>query len=157
VLVAALAERIGMNLSYRHLLLVGAVGLAGCQLFGGTGGNGGAAYPATPPGSASTTAPSAAAVATTAPTILKVPADAQELSSGDYPPPGFTVPNQPGTIEVVDLDGDPTVAVASTSVTGTEANKTMSISDVPNMALSLNKNHKYKIVFVPQKSGTSAP
>jgi hypothetical protein len=142
-----------MYFSYRHLVLVGVVGLSGCQLFSGTGGNGGNAYPAAPPGSSSTTAPVAAAP-TTIPTVLRVPADAQELSSGDYPPPSFTVPNQPGSIEVVDLDGDPTIAIAATSVTGTEPNKTMSITDVPNMSANLNKMHKYKIVFVPLKAGT---
>jgi hypothetical protein len=95
----------------------------------------------------------------TAPTVVKVPADAIVLSSGSYPPPSFPSPTQPGLIEVVDMDEDPTVAVATTSVTGTggDAAKMMSITDVMNMSVSLNKNHKYKIVFVPQKSGTSAP
>ena len=142
-----------MHLSGRHLILAGVMGLTGCQLFGGSGANGPTAYPSAPPVSTAATAPVAASP-TTIPTVLKVPAGAQELSSGDYPPPGFTVPNQPGTIEVVDLDGDPTVAIAATSVTGTETNKSMSITDVPNMSANLNKMHKYKIVFVPLKAGT---
>ncbi len=142
---------------YRRLLLAGLVGLTGCQLFSGSGGNQGPAYPAAPPGS-STTAPVTAAP-TTAPTVVKVPADAIELSHGDYPPPSFPAPTQPGLIEVVDLDEDPTVAVASTFVAGTggDATKMMSITDVMNMSVSLNKNHKYKIVFVPQKPGTPTP
>jgi hypothetical protein len=145
----------GMSLSNRHLLLAGLVGLTGCQFFTSTGGNGGAAYPTNPPGSA-TTAPAGATAATAEiPTAIKVPADAQELvKPTDYPLPSFTVPSQPGTIEVVDMDGDPTVAVASASVTGTEANKSMSISDVPSISASLNKTHKYRIVFVPAKTGT---
>jgi hypothetical protein len=142
-----------MSHLYRHLLLAGIVATTGCQLFTGTGGNSGNSYPSAPPPGSSATAP-AAAMPTSAPAVVHVPADAQELSKGDYPPPGFTVPNQPGTIDVIDLDGDPTVAVASTSVTGTESNKAMSITDVPNMSNSLNKTHKYRIVFVPAKMGT---
>lgn len=137
-----------MRLSYNHLLLIGLVATAGCQFGSSAPGSG---YPTTPPVvKAAATVPTTEAVTTTA--MLKVPADARVLSSGAYPPPGFSVPNEPGTIEVVDMDGDPTVAVASTSVTGTEANKNMSITDVPNMAGILNKTHSYKIVFVPLKS-----
>jgi hypothetical protein len=146
-----------MSIAYRHVLFAGLVGLAGCQLFTGTGGTQGSSYPSTPPGG-STTAP-VAATPTTTPTVVKVPADAIVLSSGDYPPPSFPAPTQPGLIEVVDMDEDPTVAVATTSVSGTgsDAAKMMSITDVMNMSVSLNKNHKYKIVFVPLKSGTPAP
>jgi hypothetical protein len=87
---------------------------------------------------------------------IKVPAEAQELSSGDYPPPAFPAPSQPGLIMVVDLDVDPTVAVASTAVTGKDAGKMMSITDVANMSITMNKLHKYKIVFVPS-TGTTTP
>ena len=52
---------------------------------------------------------------------------------------------------VVDLDGDPTTAVASTAVTGMDAGKQMSITDVANMSVTMNKLHKYRIVFVPHK------
>jgi hypothetical protein len=134
---------------FRQLPLAIAIAVAGCQMGPQPAQSG---YPANPPTVASTPAAAAAATAvTTAPTGLKVPADAMELSQGPYPPPGFNIPNQPGTIEVIDVDGDPTVAVASTSVTGTETNKTMSITDVPNMAGNLNKLHRYRIVFVPAK------
>jgi hypothetical protein len=142
-----------MDLSYRHLLLAGVVGLSGCNMFGGSSEP---TYPAMPPVHKTETA---AANPATAPTVMIVPADAIELSHGDYPPPSFPAPTQPGLIEVVDLDGDPTVAVASVSVTGTggDAAKQMSITDITNMSVSLNKNHKYKIVFVPLKAGTPAP
>ena len=114
-------------------------------------------YPVTPPGvKAATTADSSAAAnpLAAAPDAskaapIKVPADAQDLSHGDYPPPAFPEPSQPGSILVVDLDGDPTVAVASTSVTGKDGGKMMSITDVANMSITMNKLHKYRIVFVP--------
>lgn len=100
-----------------------------------------------------------AAAPATVPTVLRVPANAVELSHGAYPPPSFPAPTQPGLIEVVDIDGDPTVAVASTSVTGTggDATKTMSITDIPNLSQSLNKNHNFRVVFVPLPPGTPAP
>jgi hypothetical protein len=142
-----------MSVLYRQLPLALLIAISGCQMGGSTAPS---AYPATPPSIASTPAAAAASVAaSTEPTGLKVPADAMELSQGPYPPPGFQIPNQAGTIEVIDVDGDPTVAIASTSVTGTETNKTMSITDVPNMAGNLNKTHRYRIVFVPAKPAST--
>jgi hypothetical protein len=88
------------------------------------------------------------------PAAIKVPANAIELSSGDYPPPAFPEPTKPGLIMVVDMDGDPTTAVASTAITGKDAGKMMSITDVANMSITMNKMHKYRIVFVPNSTTT---
>jgi hypothetical protein len=151
--------------SYRILarpmfLLIGGVGLCGCQFFQPQQPS--TNYPVSPPkvdAGAGSGMGSAATVPTTTSTLVRVPADAVVLSSGAYPPPSFPAPTQPGLIEVVDLDGDPTVAVASSAVTGTggDAAKQMSITDVTNLAVSLNKDHKYRIVFVPAKPGTPMP
>lgn len=143
-----------MSVFYRQLPLVFLAAVAGCQMGGQSGPS---SYPAAPPTVASTPAAAAAsAMPTTSPTGLKVSALAKQLSEGPYPPPGFNIPNEAGTIEVIDEDGDPTIAIASTSVNGTETNKTMSITDVPNMAGNLNSTHRYRIVFVPAKPA-SAP
>jgi hypothetical protein len=140
-----------MKIRFLSALSFGMIGVAGCNMFGSSDSS--KSYPTTPP-AISTTAMSPTTVATTMPTVLKVPADATELSSGDYPPPAFAVPNQAGTIMVVDLDGDPTVAVASTTVSAKDFGSKMSITDVPNMTISMNKLHKYRIVFVPNKGTT---
>jgi hypothetical protein len=142
-----------MSVLNRQVPLVLLLAVSGCQMMGGSSSTPNA-YPVNPPSFASSPAGAAASTAslpTTAPTGLKVSADAKQLSEGPYPPPGFQIPNEPGTIEVIDEGGDPTIAIASTSVTGTETNKTMAITDVPNMAGNLNSTHRYRIVFVPAK------
>jgi hypothetical protein len=146
-----------MSVLNRQLPLLLFLAVSGCQMMGGSSSTPNA-YPVNPPTVASTPAAAAAATGTlptTAPSGLKVPAEAKQLSEGPYPPPGFNIPNQSGTIEVIDEDGDPTIAIASTSVTGTETNKTMSITDVPNMAGNLNSTHRYRIVFVPAKPAST--
>ena len=139
------------------LMTAGMSVLAGCNAQP----NSTSSYPVSPPApkAAAATEPSAnplgGAVSDKA-SPIKVPPDAQDLSNGDYPPPAFPAPSSPGLIMVVDLDGDPTVAVASTAVTGKDAGKMMSITDVANMSVTMNKLHKYKIVFVPS-TGSTAP
>ncbi len=141
-----------------RLAVASLASLAGCNIFQPAPSNG-TAYPISPPSvtpapaaTQSATPMSDAANGTTMPSVLKVPADAVQLSSGDYPPPAFPAPSQPGLLMVVDMDGDPTTAVASTAVSGKDAGKTMSITDVANMSITMNKLHKYRIVFVPSKA-----
>ncbi len=133
------------------------LGVTGCGIFGGDSGP--VAYPTAPPAVKSPATMPMTALPSTTTSVVRVPVDAIELSHGDYPPPSFPAPTKPGLVEVVDLNGDPTVAVASTSVTGTggDATKQMSITDITNMSVSLDRTHKYKIVFVPFKPGTSTP
>jgi hypothetical protein len=147
--------------SIRHGICFGSLlslcALNGCNLFQSPS-DSKSNYPVTPP-SAKTdtvvvTSPNPTATVPTASAVIKVPADATELSHGDYPPPAFTVPSQPGLIMVVDMDGDPTTAVASTAVDGKDAGKQMSITDVANMSITMNKLHRYRIVFVPSKGTT---
>jgi hypothetical protein len=76
----------------------------------------------------------------------------QVLSDGPYPPPAFPAPSQPGQLIVVD-DASPTVAIAQTTVLGADAGKMMSITDVPGIAVNLDKTHKYSVIFVPLKTG----
>jgi hypothetical protein len=129
--------------------------VVGCK----SGGSDSNSYPASPPlaktaATEPSTPPAASAMDKASP--IKVPADAEDLSNGDYPPPAFPAPSKPGLIMVVDLDGDPTTAVASTAVTGKDGGKMMSITDIPNMSVTMNKLHKYRIVFVPS-GGTTTP
>jgi hypothetical protein len=128
-------------------LAASALLVAGCNM-GQSAPDAAHSYPVSPP--TVTAEPATAPVAATpTPAAIKVPANAVELSSGDYPPPAFPEPTQAGLIMVVDMDGDPTTAVASTAVNGKEAGKMMSITDVANMSITMNKLHKYRIVFVP--------
>jgi len=146
-----------MENSIRNRVFAG--GLLCCCLMGCAAPDTKSNYPTSPP-SAAANAPGPTVVGSTpasptapaVPAAVKVPADATELSHGDYPPPAFTVPAQPGLIMVVDMDGDPTTAVASTAVDGKDAGKQMSITDVANMSITMNKLHRYRIVFVPSKA-----
>ena len=132
-------------------MFAGAMALAGCQPPANT-------YPVTPPVTIKSTSPEPAPATmptSSAPAVMaKIPADAKELSSGMYPPPAFDAPSVPGLILVADLNGDPTVPVASTAyVPQPGPSKKMSVTDVPNMTITLNKDHQYRVVFVPNKSG----
>jgi len=75
---------------YSILISLGVCGLAGCSYFQSTP-DPNHPYPSSPPGVKSETATTETASSAVAavPAVVKVPASAQELSHGDYPPPGF--------------------------------------------------------------------
>lgn len=78
---------------------------------------------------------------------LTIPANAQLVSFGDFPPPEFIAPTSNGTLYVKDTTLNK--VVAATAVVGDSSGKKMNIIDTGNLLQTMNKNDSFQIYFVP--------